>query len=282
MKKFIHKFDNNKNDSSFTWKSDALKVGVDILAEPLCDLLSSLIMHGHISSIFLICSLVPIVKDNNASKLSSKNYRLIAITSLLLKLFDHILLELSNPGLRPSHLQYGFQKGISTGLCTWTLIETVNYFRNRGSPMFLCLMDLCKAFDMVKLNILFRKLNNKVAPILIRFLIYSYINQKCHVAWRGVSSASFNISNGVRQGAVASPVLFNVYINDLFGKLSESGLGCKIDDLYFGAVGYADDIGLLAPSREALQGMVNICELFFKDHGIVISTGPDIAKDNSF
>ena len=42
VKKFIQKFDNNKNDSSFNWKSDALKVGVEILAEPIFDFLSSL------------------------------------------------------------------------------------------------------------------------------------------------------------------------------------------------------------------------------------------------
>ena len=203
---------------------------------------------------------------------------MIGITSLLLKLFDLILLEVSDPSLNPSHLQFGFQKGLSTGLCTWSLTETVNYFRNRGSPVFLCLMDLSKAFDMVKLSILFRKLSGKVAPIFIRFLIYSYINQECHVAWNGEKSTSFNAKNGVRQGAVASPALFNVYINNLFEELSVSGYGCMINQLYFGALGYADDIGLLAPSRAALQKMVNICETFFKHHGIEISTNPDVRK----
>ena len=278
VKKFIRKFNNNKNDSTFNWKSDALKAGVDILADPLCDLLTSLILHGYIPKVFLVCSLVPIVKDNKESKLSSSNYRLIAITSLLLKLFDHILLEFSNTGLKPSHLQFGFQKGLSTSLCTWSLTETVNHFRNRGSPIFMCLMDLTKAFDLVKLSILFRKLSDKVSPIFIRFLICSYLNQECQVSWSGVKSSSFNISNGVRQGAVASPVLFNTYINELFEELSSSGFGCQIDHLYFGAFGYADDIGLLAPSREALQQMINICARFFKLHGIKISTNINVNK----
>ena len=269
---------NNKNDSSFNWKSDALKVGVDILAEPICDLLSSLIIHGHIPKVFLLCSLVPIVKDNNESKLSSSNYRLIAISSLILKLFDHILLEFSNPGLNPSHHQFGFQRGLSTSLCTWTLTETVNYFRNRGSPIFMCLMDLTKAFDLVKLSVLFKKLSGKVAPIFIRFLICSYLNQECQVSWNGVKSSSFSISNGVRQGAVASPPLFNTYIDDLFEELRSSGYGCMIDYLYFGAFGYADDISLLAPSRQALQAMINICLDFFTRHGIKISTNTIVKK----
>jgi hypothetical protein len=247
VKSSIHKFDNNKNDSTYTWKSDALKFGVDSLADPLCDLLRSLIIHGHIPKIFLLCSLVPIVKNNNASKLSSSNYRLIAITALLLKLFDHILLELSQPNLKPSNYQFGFQSGVSTGLCTWSLTETINYFRNRGSPVFLCLMDLTKAFDLVKLSLLFKKLSQKVAPILIRFLIFSYIHQECVVSWNGVNSSSFTILNGVRQGAVLSPSLFNLYIDNLFNDLSQSGYGCEIQDLYFGCFGYADDIALVAP-----------------------------------
>ena len=139
-------------------------------------------------------------------------------------------------------------------------------------------MDLKKAFDTVKLSVLFQKLKGRVAPILIRVLIFSYIHQNCHIKWDGAKSSTFTISNGVRQGAVASPVLFNIYIDSLFDILSSSGYGCKIESLYFGSWAYADDIGLLAPSREALQQMVNIAKDFFQEHGITISTDPDIRK----
>ena len=51
-----------------------------------------------------------------------------------------------------------------------------------------------------------------------------------------------------------------------------------IDYLYFGAFGYADDISLLAPSRQALQAMINICLDFFTRHGIKISTNTIVKK----
>lgn len=274
----IGNFKNDKNDPVFDWKSNAMKHGVDSLAEPLCDLLRALIIHGHIPQIFLVCSLVPIVKDAKESKLSSSNYRLIAITSLILKIFDHVLIYLSAPNLKPSIYQYGFQKGLSTGMCTWTLTETINYFRNRDSPVYLCLMDLTKAFDLVKLSVLFKKLSQKVHPILIRFLVFSYIHQECRVSWEGVHSTGFSIGNGVRQGAVLSPSLFNIYIDGLFSELSESGVGCKINNQYFGCVGYADDLALIAPCRTALQKMINIAKAFFDLHGIKISTNPNIKK----
>ena len=94
VKRKILNFHNGKNDSHYKCRSDALKHGVDILATPLSDLIKSIIIHGYIPPVFLFCSLIPIIKDNTASKLSSSNYRLIAITSLLLKLVDHMILDI--------------------------------------------------------------------------------------------------------------------------------------------------------------------------------------------
>ena len=278
IKKTIMNFHNGKNDSYYEWRSNALKHAVDLLAEPLCDLLKSMIIHNHIPHVFLLCSLIPILKDNRGSRMSSSNYRLIAISSLLLKIFDHVILTLCGDNLVPSEHQFGFQKGKSTTLCTWTVNETINYFTNRGSSVFVCYMDLTKAFDCVKLSILFDKLSNKIPAILIRFLIASYVQQRCVVQWDSHMSSHFGISNGVRQGAVLSPVLFNWYINDIYEALQKTGFGCKIGRVYFGCFAYADDLALLAPSREALQGMINKCYEFFLNHGIKISTNQDVKK----
>ena len=124
--------------------------------------------------LFLLCSLVPLVKNSNASnKTTSDNYRLIAISSLILKILDHVVLFICDSKLTPSSHQFGFQQGVSTTFCTWVLQETITYFRNRDTPVYLCLMDLTKAFDNVKLSLLFKKLKNKVPPILTRILIIS-------------------------------------------------------------------------------------------------------------
>ena len=93
-----------------------------------------------------------------------------------------------------------------------------------------------------------------------------------------MKSSVFSIKNGVRQGAVLSPTLFNIYIDDIQEKLNNSGFGCRIEDLYVGCYAYADDISLIAPSREALQEMINICSRYFNEHGIKISTNHDIRK----
>ena len=47
-----------------------------------------------------------------------------------------------------------------------------------------------------------------------------YSNQLCHVKWGDETSASFSISNGVKQGGVISPLLFSLHIDELFLLLS--------------------------------------------------------------
>ena len=74
------------------------------------------------------------------------------------------------------------------------------------------------------------------------------MNQSCTVIWNGAQSYSFKVSNGVRQGAVTSPILFSVYINGLFRKLRSSGLGCHLFGQFCGCLGYVDDLLVLSES----------------------------------
>ena len=75
-----------------------------------------------------------------------------------------------------------------------------------------------------------------------------------------------------------SPSLFCVYLDSLLQDLRRSGLGCHIGGIFCGAVGYADDILLLSPSRESLQLMLKICEDYSIKHSMLFSTDVDPAK----
>ncbi len=74
------------------------------------------------------------------------------------------------------------------------------------------------------------------------------------VLWEGSPSRSFNISQGVRQGALLSPLLYAIYINDLLVELQHSSIGIYIDNIYIGCPTYAADNELfLANSQTNLQ-----------------------------
>ena len=77
--------------------------------------------------------------------------------------------------------------------------------------------------------------------------------QRLRVRWNGVQSDAFPVSRGVRQGGVISPILFALYIDDLLYELEGVGVGFFWDDQFVGALAYADDLTLLAPSPAALR-----------------------------
>ena len=271
IQKLIKKLKLDKNDEHYNFKTNAFQVSSYLISKPLCQLIKSYLVHGHFTNSFLFSSLVPIVKDNRKRKSDSGNYRLIALSSILLKLIDLLILELFHDELKVSNLQFGYQSNSSTILCSWTKRECINYYSNRGSSVYVCLLDLTKAFDNIRLGKLFTKLRDRLPPLFVRFIMYTYLMQQCYVRWGEFKSPSFSVSNGVRQGAVASPIFFNLYMDNLFTRIKESGLGCKIGNHDFGLLGYADDLSLLSATREGIQSMVNIVRQYCDEHGIKIS-----------
>ena len=87
-----------------------------------------------------------------------------------------------------------------------------------------------------------------------------YKEQDAWVRWGPHRSEIFSIFNGTRQGSVLSPALFAVYLDDLILELRSYGLGCHMAGLWIGAVGFADDHLLMAPSRSAMEKMLEVCE----------------------
>ena len=141
--------------------------------------------------------------------------------------------------------------------------------------MSACLLDCSKAFDKCRFDVLFSKLIKKGLPaVVVRVLIFIYEEQTCWVKLGGTRSTTFKVTNGTRQGSVLSPLLFSVYLDDLLLQLRKLGLGCHIGGMWYGACGYADDLILLAPNREVLQKMVQVCQSYAGEHNLIFSTDP--------
>ena len=128
---------NGKNDSIFDFQSDCLTCGSEELAKHLTNMLRSFVSHGTVPYFILVCTLLPLVKDNLADITSSDNYRAIASDSLLLKLLDIVILLLEGDKLECDHLQFGFQAKSSTSMCSWTATAVIEHFNSNGRVVYM-------------------------------------------------------------------------------------------------------------------------------------------------
>ena len=207
--------------------------------------------------------ILPLVKCKGGNLGDVNNYRAIAISTAMSKVFETIFLSRLLDETENDQYQFGFKTGHSTTLCTSTFKRTVEYYRDRGSHVFTCFVDITKAFNSVNYWKLFNKLlDDDIDVAIVNILAFWYSNQEVCVRWQNTMSNSFTISNGIRQGGILSPMLFSRYIHDLLQGISAAGIGCNIGGIFYNILAYADDLVLLAPIWAALQLLLNLlCEL---------------------
>ena len=121
--------------------SDFLREAPDILFHHLSETFKAFLVHGHVGEDLLLAALVPLVKDRLGDICSSSNYRSIAISSIILKLLDCIILKAYGYLVQLYDLQFRFQEKDSTSLCSWFLYEMIEHYIQNGSNVYGVLMD---------------------------------------------------------------------------------------------------------------------------------------------
>jgi hypothetical protein len=91
------------------------------------------------------------------------------------------------------------------------------------------------------------------------------------VRWQNNLSSTFAVKSGVRQGGILSPILFNVYTDELSVWLQECGHGCVINKQFVGCVMYADDVLLISASIGGLQKLLDVCHKYCEVVGLVLN-----------
>ena len=232
-------------------------------------LFNGIIQHGFVPIDFLNGTISPIVKNAQGNLSSCNNYRGITLGCLPAKLFEYALqLKLSHI-LGTDPLQFGFKKKTGTTHALYTLKSTVDYFVRNGSKVFVAFLDCTKAFDRISHYGLFSKLITRGIPLcFLLCLMFWYENMVSSVKWGSAKGREFGVPLGIKQGGINSPDFFSVYFDDLTKLLRKQGIGCFIGFTFLASIFYADDICLLAPTRSALQKMINTCADYCKDFGL--------------
>ena len=150
-------------------------------------------------------------------------------------------------------------EGYHYGLQSYQWFNVALYWP--GFP-YVCMQSWCRKM---------RRLNMAWWPILQIYRnsasvsLATFLSNKCSsVRWDGGISAYFRVTRGTKQGNILSPVLFNIFINDLLQELTSSDLGIKIGSSTFNNFAYADDVSLLSLCCQYLQLLIDLCESYVK------------------
>ena len=123
--------------------------------------------------------------------------------------------------------QNGFKKNRSCNDHIFSLSSIIRNRLNNGKPTFAAFLDMEKAYDKVDRNLLLlRLLQYGIDDKMYYSIKNMYVDNTARVKVNNLFTDWFNVSSGVRQGDNLSPVLFNLYINELAIELKKIELWC--------------------------------------------------------
>ena len=209
-------------------------------------------------------------------KSNPDNYRAVAVSSNIGKLFSTILLNRilqykSEQSPDPIN-QLGFSKGAQTYDHILTLQTITNKYKKLKKPVYAVFVDFRKAFDSVSREALFLKLNKLgIGGKLFETLNHMYNNSTGQIKLSGHLSKKFPINKGTEQGHPLSPDLFKIYIKDLSPKLDFENCPSLLNTIVSHLL-WADDLIIFALDPYTLQKQLDILHEFCLEWGIEINT----------
>ena len=250
--------------------AESLRFAHDRLHVLLSLCFSACFSHSYLPKSLLETTIVPVIKNKCGSLTDCNNYRPIAIATITSKLLESIILRKCEEYCFTSDNQFGFKAGHSTEFCIYSLLEFIDFYKKRNTTVFVTFLDASKAFDRVNYWLLFTKLIDKNVPLfVVKLLMFWYTKQDMKVRWGNTLSSSFQVGNGVKQGGILSPVLFNIYMDKLSITLNNTAIGGQIGGQLFNHLCYADDMCLISISSAGMQELLNVCHSYSIEHSLL-------------
>ena len=241
-----------------------LKLGSSELCIPIANLMNTCLSKNVFPGNMKCAEVSPIYKkDDNLMK---NNYRPVSILTSLSKIFESVMNDQMYGYLSKilETLLSAFRKGYSCQSLLIKFIEDAKSALDKGEYVGALFMDLSKAFDCLPHGLLIAKLHAYGFSESSCELLASYLtdrNQRVKIG--NTRSDWLPLSKGVPQGSILGPLLFNVFMNDLFYFIER----CLLYN-------YADDNFLSKAARHINELLLDlkhdskITTTWFRDNGM--------------
>ena len=119
--------------------------------------------------------IIPLLKCKSKGPADGNSYRPIAIATALSKVLELVLLLRLARYLWTADSQFGFKRAHGTEMVIFELKQTVNFYRNQDTPVYMCFLDTKNSFARVNHWELSKKLLDRNVPLhIVKLFIFWY------------------------------------------------------------------------------------------------------------
>ena len=222
------------------------------------------------------CVLNPIPKSSNLNKHDPLSYRGIALAPASYKLFCALINNRLTKWTESNNIladeQNGFRSGRSTIDHISSLTNIIETRKLKRKQTFTAFIDFKKAYDSINRNLLWSKLEDLgLAGNILNVIKVIYMDVQYCIRLNGLHTDWFNVRTGLKQGCLLSPLLFNLFNNNLVQTINSLNVGVDIDGEKVGILLYADDLVLIAENETNLQLMLDTLGIWCRNNNICVN-----------
>lgn len=236
-----------------------MKAGGDHVVSALKLQLNQIWEKEEVPEDWKVAHIVPLFKKGNPAECG--NYRGISLLSIAGKVFASILRDRLSPlrELQAREEQAGFRPGRGCADQIFSLRQLLQERIRAGKRTVVTFVDFACAFDSIDRPSMLLALRSAGVPEkLIRLIETVYEGSTSRVIANGELTDAFEIHCGVRQGCVLSPLLFNVMMDHVMGKVFSKRRGVEVGQGdFFTDLLYADDSAFFTETDEEAETILN-------------------------
>ena len=213
VKRLLKEIDIKKAVGVDTIPPKLIKIGADIIAEPLTKAINCCLRQGIFPNNAKIASVVPVDKGK-PDKYDVLSYRPVSILNVFSKIYEKVIKNLLMSYFEKYFSPFisAYRKSYSTQQVFIRLLEEWREKLDKNFVVGAVLMDLSKAFDCISHDLIIAKLAAYGIERKTLRLIYSYLKGRKQCVNNTYSDYN-EIISGVPQGSILGPILFNLSIN---------------------------------------------------------------------